>query len=51
MINYNSFNIRTSVAAAICSLLFTTTVILAVSTPVVAADRLPTPSAVIAPLA
>jgi hypothetical protein len=51
MINYNSFNIRNSVAAAICSVLFTTTVILAVSTPVIAAERPITPSAVIASLA
>jgi hypothetical protein len=51
MTNYNNFNIRNSVAAAICSVLFTVTCIVAVSAPVAAAQKAIATSAVNAHLA
>ena len=51
MSRYNGFDIRNSVAAAICAAMCTTTFVLAFITPVNAAPVAATPTAVTAPLA
>ncbi len=51
MTNYSNFNVRNSVAAAICSVLFTFTCVVAVSAPVAAAQKAIATSAAHAPLA